>query len=92
MDLFNFTPLSPIIQYNLLRVVITNLFIFKIPLHIGSDFGLVHQEKTGHYYGKDGFGDIDDNSQLKMVNLAKGHAALAMTNLVTQNPGKYLKK
>lgn len=67
---------------------LTELFTCKIPIHIGSDFGLVHMQDKGHMYGEDGFGDIDDNSRLQMVNLGKGHASVAMSKLVSDRPGK----
>lgn len=59
-----------------------------IPLHIGSDFGLVYVQETATHFGEDGFGDLNDNSHLKMVNLAKGHAAMAMSKLVSDRPGE----
>lgn len=58
-----------------------------IPLYVGADFGLIHTEEIPGFYGKDGFGDLNENN-LKMTNLDKGHAAIAMAKIVTENPGK----
>lgn len=61
---------------------------YDVPIHVGANYGLVHTEALKNIYGKDGFGDIDDNNNLLMSNLAKGHAAVAIAKMVTENPGK----
>lgn len=57
-----------------------------IPVYVGADFGLIHTEVIHSLYGKDGFADLYDNG-IKMTSLGKGHAAIAMAKLVTENPG-----
>lgn len=58
-----------------------------VPIYVGAEFGLVHTVPTTGLFGNDGFADFEETS-LKMKNLDKGHAAVAMAKLVTENPGK----
>lgn len=61
---------------------------YDVPIYVGANYGLVHTEKLKPLFGKDGFCDIDSNKDLLMTNLKKGHAAVAMAKLVSENPGK----
>lgn len=61
---------------------------YDIPIYVGANYGLVYTETPNQLFGKDGFCDIDNNDHLLMTNLAKGHAAVAMAKMVSENPGK----
>ena len=62
----------------------------QIALHVGANYGYVYTEPLKNIFGKDGFGDLETNGSLLMTNLVKGHGAVILAKMVSENPGELM--
>ncbi|KAK9510990.1 hypothetical protein O3M35_005652 [Rhynocoris fuscipes] len=70
--------------------VLKTLFIanrLDIPVFVGSEAGLVYSSKIDNYFGDDGLGDFEFPIKPDPSLLKKNHAAVAIAEIVENNPG-----
>lgn len=61
--------------------------IFKIPVYIGAYESLIpNKEPPIYFHGKDGFGDLEHDTEPDLSIVKEEHAGLALNRIINNNP------